>query len=58
MPSVKSDMCAKVHAQDSLWHVLRSVAWVSASLSVHRSVPEQELKVGGKERNPVIFMHV
>lgn len=55
MPSVKNDVCAKAHAQEGLWHALRSAVWVSAS--VCRSVSEQELKVGGKERNPGIFMH-
>lgn len=25
MPSVKSDACAKVHAQEGLWRALRSV---------------------------------
>lgn len=58
MTCVRSDACAKVHAQEGLWHVLRSVAQVSASVSLHGSISKQELKVGGKETNPGIFIHV
>ena len=49
---------AKLHARNGLQHVLRSMAWVSVSVSLQGSVSVQELKHAiseGKERNPDCF---
>lgn len=59
MPSVKSDACAKLYAQNGLQHFLRSTTQVSVSVSMQGSVSVQELKYAIREekRNLYSFMN-